>query len=228
MADYEDTASKTIKEVGEALTGEGLAVAGGLVLASFLGRQVQNMVKTDAAVTAAPTLQNYAYAWGGNNLPKLAGWYLLRNRATTEMTKDIKKAFAGSVVFDTVMRLTNNGTNPSSATIGGYEVLGNGSDSPRMIAGAGTNADVQRLIQENTALRTELNKALQQAAAAGIVPLPDPATRQRRYGSMEEQLAAQAAAAAGLQTPPGERQRRFGSMAGEGAMSDLTARFGML
>lgn len=217
MADYTELGGRTLKDVGQALTGEGLGVALGLLGAGFVGRQVQNRVKTDAEVAAAPTITNYAYAWGGNNIPKLAIWYLLRKYATSEVTIDAKKAVAGSVVFDTLMRIFNNGQNPATAIVGGYEVLGNGGETIHG-AGAGTTAnDIQNLIQENSALRGELNKAVDKLAAAGIpIALPDgPVKRRQRFGTMDEEA---------LQTP---RQRRFGIMKDSG-LTDLTARFGML
>lgn len=215
MADYTELGGRTLKDVGQALTGEGLGVALGLIGAGFVGRQVQNSVKTDAEVAAAPTITNYAYAWGGNNIPKLAMWYLLRKYATSEVTIDAKKAVAGSVVFDTLMRIFNNGQNPASATIGGYQVLGNGGET---IQGAGTTTeDIQRLVKENSALRAELNKAVDKLATAGIpIALPDgPEKRRQRFGTMDEET---------LQTP---RQRKFGIMNDSG-LTDLTARFGML
>lgn len=209
MADY-GLGSTTLKEVGHALTGEGLGVAVGLIGAGFLGRRVQNYFITDAQVTADPTLMNYVKAWAGNNGPKLALWYFMRDRARSELTIDAKKAVAGSVVFDTIMRGFNKGTNPATAIVGGYEVLGNGG---RMQA-AGTSGDVQRVIQENSALRTELSHALQRLAQEGISVM-DEKTR-RKYAQMDEGIA--------LQTP---RQKKF-AFAGETGLADLTARFGML
>lgn len=209
MADY-SIGEKTLKEVGEALTGEGLGVAVGFAGASALGRIIQNMYYTDAQVAAAPSLTSYAKAWGGNNIPKLAVWYILRNRATSELTIDAKKAVAGSVVFDTLMRGLNSGTNPASASIGGYQILGNGP----VRSAAGNSGDVQRLIQENSGLRTELNKALQKLADAGML---DEQSR-RRFAQMPGEEGT-------LQTP---RQRKY-AFAGESTgMADLTAHFGML
>jgi hypothetical protein len=212
MADY---GSKTLGDVKEALTGEGLGVALGLIGAGFVGRQVQNYFMTDAQVTASPTITNYLEAWAANNGPKLGIWYMMRNRATSELMVDAKKAVAGSVVFDTIMRLFNQGTNPATATVGGYEVLGNGGRTQA----AGGSGDIQRVIQENSALRNELNNALQRLAAAGVnVSLPDPESRRRRYGAMDEGV---------LQTPAGARQKRYGIMNDSG-LTDLTAHFGML
>jgi hypothetical protein len=210
MVDYEALSKRTLGEVQEALTTSGVGVAGGLVLGGAIGRFVQNKVKSDADVTAAPTIGNYAMAWGGNNVPKLALWYLTRRYASSELTIDGRKALMGSVVFDTLMRLLNKGINPASAYIGTYQVLG--SSEPGQ--GGAPAGDVQKLIQENSALRAELNKALERLGEAG---LPDgPEARRRRYGAMPEES---------LQTP---RQRRYAFMGENSGLSDLTARFGML
>lgn len=209
MVDYEALSQRTLGEVKEALTTSGVGVAGGLVLGGAIGRFVQNKVKSDADVTAAPTLGNYAMAWGGNNVPKLALWYLTRRYASSELTIDGRKALMGSVVFDTLMRLLNKGINPASAYIGTYQVLGS-SDAGT----PGPAGDVQRLIQENSALRAELNKALERLGEAG---LPDGAEiRRRKYGAMPEES---------LQTP---RQKRYSFMGESSGLTDLTARFGML
>lgn len=210
MVDYEALSKRTLGEVKEALTTSGVGVAGGLVLGGAIGRFVQNRVKSDTDVTAAPTLGNYAMAWGGNNVPKIALWYLTRRYASSELTIDGRKALMGSVVFDTLMRLLNKGINPASAFIGTYQVLGS-SDVGTPGAPAG---DVQKLIQENSALRAELNKALERLGEAG---LPDGAeTRRRKYGAMPEES---------LQTP---RQKRYSFMGESSGLTDLTARFGML
>lgn len=213
MVDYEGLSRRTLGEVGEALTTSGIGVTGGLVLGGAIGRFIQNKVKTDADVTAAPTLGNYAMAWGGNNVPKLALWYLSRKYATSELTVDGRKALMGSVVFDTLMRLLNKGINPASAFVGTYQVLGS-SDAGTPGTAAG---DVQKLIQENDALRAELNKALKRLGEAGVETMPDgPEARRRRYGAMPEES---------LQTP---RQRRYAFMGENSGLTDLTARFGML
>lgn len=211
MADYGELGTRTLGEVGRALTTEGVGVVGGLLLAGFIGRQVQNRVTSDAEVLASPTLGNYLKAWGGNNVPKIALWYLMRRYdAGTELTADAKKAVMGSVGLDTVARLFNKGINPLSINIGGIEFLG-GCGS---VQGAGVPTDVQHLIQENKALRAELNKAMEKL---GVEQLPDgPEKRRRTFGSMEEEA---------LQTP---RQRKFAFAGESSGMADLTAKFGML
>lgn len=174
--DWEQLRERTLGEVGTALVTEGAGVAGGFVGAAFVGRQIQNMVKPDPTGGAPFTsITDAAIAWSANNVPKILIWYLTRGYSlepgevatpTKEAISDARKAFAGSVVFDTLMRLSNGGANPASASIMGWQVLGSGTP-PEVQKSA--QADVQRLIQENSALRTELNKALQRLATQPVV-----------------------------------------------------------
>lgn len=208
MVDYEALSTRTLGEVGRELTTSGAGVAGGFVLGGALGRFIQNKVKSDADVAVTPTIGNYAMAWGGNNVPKIALWWISRRYATSELTIDGRKALMGSIVFDSLMRLLNKGINPASAYIGTYQVLGS---SDAGTPGAPTG-DIQKLIQENSALRAELNKALERFGEAG---LPDAEARRRKYGAMPEEL----------QTP---RQKRYAFMREGTGLTDLTAKFGML
>ncbi len=179
--DWEQIRERTLGEVGEALVTEGGGVAVGFVGASFIGRQSQNIIATvypgasDTGISANPWV-NGPIAWIVNNAPKAAIWYLTKSYAiepgevatpAKEAISDARKAFAGSIVFDTLMRLANGGPNPASASIYGWQVLGSG-QSPETQKAA--QADVQRLIQENSALRTELNKALQRLASQPVAP----------------------------------------------------------
>lgn len=197
---------------------EVVPAVGGFGLAGVVGRQIQNRVKPDAAVVG---LTDGLYAWGGNNVPKLIAWLLLRGRAAPGSALAIANlGIVTSVGFDTLMRLLNSGRNPATATIMGWQVLGESQGGPGVAGGAlagASAADIQRLLQENGDLRVELTKALQKLAAAGIQVLPDAEARRRRYGAMEPEIA--------LEIP---RQKKFGIMGDKGAMSDLTARFGML
>lgn len=181
--DWEALRERTLGEVGTTLAAEGLGVAGGFVGAGFVGRQVQNMVKNDIDVT---DLTSATMAWLGNNVPKAAIWYLLRRYAEVEpgetvtpmkeVTIDVKKSMAGSIFFDTIMRLLNGGKNPASASIYGWQVLGSGQAADTQKSSQ-TQADIQRLIQENSALRAELNKALQRLATQPVAP-PAPVVQQ--------------------------------------------------
>lgn len=212
--DWEALGESTLTEVTHSLVTDGFGTAGGFLAAGFVGRQLQTLTgQTDDKVTGLMTLESL-YAWLANNGPKMAVWYLTKGyAATSEVVADARKAMMGSVVFDTILRLTNNGINPASVVIPGIgQVLGSGTGGV-----ASSPQDVNRLIQENTALRTELNKALQrlasqpgvqpgmigQAEGPIVQPLPTPPhvqERQKRYGAMQP-------------TNVQERQKKYGSMA---------------
>lgn len=177
--DWEQLREITLGEAATSLITSGAGTAAGFVGAGFIGRQIQNMVKPDpeedGVIVAHASITDAMMAWGSNNLPKLAIWYLARGYAlgpgeavtpTKEAVSDARKAFAGSIVFDTLMRLLNGGSNPASAKLFGWQVLSQ-EQSPKIQKSA--QADVQRLIQENSALRAELNKALQRLA---VPPTP--------------------------------------------------------
>jgi hypothetical protein len=166
--DWEQLREKTLGEVGTVLATEGIGVAGGFIGAAFIGRQVENfLVKTP--VTATSSLTDKIIAWGANNIPKLALWWLSKDYAIEpgevvtpmkEVLADGRKALAGSIAFDTILRLANSGVNPAKAELWGWEVL---KDDKEL--SSSQKSDVQRLIKENSALRAELNKALQKLAA---------------------------------------------------------------
>lgn len=181
--DWEQLREKTLGEVGTSLVAEGAGVTAGFIGAAIVGRQIQNRVKSDTAVEADPTATNKIMAWSANNVPKIALWYLLKKYTTVEpgevltpmkeATVDAKKAVSGSIIYDTIIRLANGGRNPGDVRLWGYSVM---SPEPHKSAQSPvqstSQADIQRLIQENSALRAELNKALQRLAQP---PLPAPA-----------------------------------------------------
>jgi hypothetical protein len=199
--DWEALRERTLGEVGTTLATEGIGVAGGLVGASFVGRQIERVVmgkaQGEATVASTDPLTTKIYAWAANNVPKLAGWYLLRNYAriepgemvtpTKEITVDAKKAFAGSFVFDTLIRLSNHGVPVGPVSFMGIDWLGEDAKQAQTQSTA-LQADMQRLIQENSALRSELNKALQRIASGPAIapaqqvvqtaPIPPQATVQ--------------------------------------------------
>jgi len=211
---YGNLKQVTLGEAGTVLVAEGAGVATGFIGGAFVGRQVQNLVKKDEEIVNAT---DKLLAWSANNVPKLAIWWMARDLREEGLLgtaiDDGRKAFAGSVVFDTLMRLTNGGKNPATASLFGFQILDQKAGVPR-------GGDVQRVLQENSALRTELNKALQRLAAQpaprAVTPqvavqrtalqsntliTPEVAERQRRFGAMQ-------------QTPPyiQEREKRFGFM----------------
>lgn len=176
--DWEQLRERTLGEVGTALVSEGLGVTGGFIGAAIVGRQIQNRVKSDDAVLADPTASNKVMAWSANNVPKLAMWYLLKRYADVEpgealtpmkeATVDAKKAISGSIIYDTIIRLANGGTNPGDVKLWGYQIMSGGPQKSVQ----SSQADTQRLIQENSALRAELNKALQRLATPAVAQAP--------------------------------------------------------
>jgi hypothetical protein len=170
--DWEGLREKTLGEVANTLVSEGVGVGAGFIGASTIGRRVEDYMQP----TLDPTSwMSIIKGWSYNNVPKLAIWYVIRKYVpetpetrTQEMMMDAKKAIAGSVVFDTLLRASNHGVPVHDPS--GYKLLG-GKGEPVRTAAA-PQADTQRLIQENSALRTELNKALQRLAAPAPAPQP--------------------------------------------------------
>jgi len=220
--DWEQLEEKTLGQAASLLVAEGAGTATGFIGGAALGRQIQNLVKKDEEIVNAT---DKVLAWSANNVPKLAVWWMARGlkpggEVLNTAIDDGRKAFAGSVVFDTLMRLSNGGKNPATASIFGYQILGKEAKE------SGGN-DVQRVLQENSALRGELNKALQRLAAQPTAPRvtmtpqtiapyidvypkgtnvvqpmnQEVAERQRRFGAMQ-------------QTPPivQEREKKYGFM----------------
>jgi len=245
VMNYGNLKQVTLGEAGTVLVAEGAGVATGFIGGAFVGRQVQNLVKKDEEIV---DMTDKLLAWGANNVPKLAIWWMARDLGKEEgllgtAIDDGRKAFAGSAVFDTLMRLTNGGKNPATASLFGYQILGKE-------AGGARGSDVQRVLQENSALRTELNKALQrlatqpapravpqaapqatpQAAPGAATPVidvypkvsntahltaPEVAERQRRFGAMQ-------------QVPPRvqEREKKFGFMQTPPAVAERERKYG--
>ena len=199
--DFEELKRVPLGDVASAIVKEGGAVTGGLLVAGFAGRQAENLLMGATPVTPTSTLIDKAKAAGANLAPKVVGWYLLKHR--TGVAEDVKKGIVTSAAFDLLMRLTNSGVNPATATVAGYQVLGDGS-----IIGVGS-ADasaVQKLVQENGSLRAELNRLretgvqVQQVPYAAQTPM-DPRLPPYVGGGIS-----------GMVIPPAERDRRFAFM----------------
>ncbi len=187
---------KTLGEVASTLATEGIGVGAGFIGASTIGRRIEDYLMGTTIIIPASSITDKVKGWAYNNVPKVLIWYLLRNYASVapgepmttgkEILVDAKKAIAGSVAFDTILRLVNSGVpvhDPSGyKLLGGQNTGANKTLAPAPApapAQANLQADVQKLIQENSALRTELNKALQRLAStpapAPFVQTPAPA-----------------------------------------------------
>jgi hypothetical protein len=173
--DWEQLKERTLGEVGTSLVAEGAGVTAGFIGAAIVGRQIQNRIKSDDAIV---TSTDKIMAWTANNVPKIALWYLLRKYTTVEpgevltplkeATVDAKKSISGSIIYDTIIRLAHGGKNTGDLRLWGYQIM---SGEPQKSVQS-SSADIQRLIQENSALRAELNKALQRLATPAVPPAP--------------------------------------------------------
>lgn len=213
--DFSELKSLPFGDALNAVVSEGGATTAGVFVAGFLGRKGQTIFKKpDSAVV---TGTDKMLAWAYNNGPKVAAWYLLRRKTLLgTASEDVNKGIVTSVAFDTVMRLLNDGKNPATASIYGYQVLGED-------AGVGSDAGtVQRLVQENSMLRSELAKRSVQVQQTPMDPrLPPyvgssaipPAERERTYGFMQPAIPGKA----GLPPRAESRQVRYG-FAGETAV----------
>lgn len=229
--DFEELRKIPFGDVVKAIVTEGGATASGFIGAGVLGRRIQAMVKPDAEIV---TGMDKVYAWAGNNGLKALAWYFLRGRPVLGVaSEDFNKGIVTSVAFDTIMRLSHGGKNPATATLFGYEALGDGS-----MVGAG-DATVSRLLTEVSALRAENARlrsggvAVQQVPYAAQTPMDPrlppyvggeltaqvvpPAERERKYAFMQPAIP-------GVTRTPGaaEREKKYGFASGTPNMSAMT------
>lgn len=117
MAEYREKVS-----IGEAAKDTAM-IGGGFIVAGFAGRYVEEKAKP--GVTAASSTTDKVIAGAANNAPKLALYYLL---SKVKMT-GAAAAMVGSVGYDVLIRLTNQGINPANinVNIGGkaYRIMNN-------------------------------------------------------------------------------------------------------
>lgn len=219
--DFGTLGEKTLGQVATTLTAEGLGMGVGFLGAGFVGRNVQNLVKKDEAIVS---LTDKLLAWGSNNVLKIGIWYALRGYETKvapgtvmeEITADAKKAVAGSVMLDTLMRLTHKGVNPMRLNLFGIDFL-SGKEIASMDDGR-----KQRLLEENGQLRQLYNDAMKRLTTASTptvqvqqVPYaaqpfpPGQAERERKHAFMEPDVSSAV-------TPPAieARERRYGFASG--------------
>lgn len=195
--DFEELRRLPLGDAVKAIVTEGGATAGGFVGAGVLGRRIQSMIKSDAEIV---TTVDKGKAWLGNNGPKIAAWYFLRGRPVLgTASEDFNKGIVTSVAFDTLLRLMNDGRNPASATVMGYEALGESNGQ----TGAASNEAVQRLVQENASLRNELGRM--KGAGSQI--------QVQQVSPMDPRLPPYVGSSA---ITPGERERKYAFMPGMG------------
>ncbi len=133
---------------------DGVSVTAGFVSSGFLGNEVEKRVKV---VTESSSWKDKGIAYVANNAPKVAELLVLDMLGSGHEIDVAKIGIVGNVITDTLVRASNKGVN--NGKLFGYNIL------DRSVKTGASNTDVQRLIQENSGLRTELNKALQRLAA---------------------------------------------------------------
>jgi hypothetical protein len=218
---FEELKRVPLGDAFTAIAQEGGAVTAGLLGAGMVGRQVENML-VRVPVTPTSTVTDKVVGWAANNVPKALAWYVLKGKVPA----DVQKGIVTSAAFDTLMRLLNEGVNPATASVMGYQVLGDG----KIVMGAADTNTVQRLVQENSTLRTEVAKLkgtnVQQVAYqegpysprlppyVGSQQVIPPAERERKFAFMQPAIP-------GLPRPPGiaERERKYGFAGEVSAMS---------
>ena len=238
----------SVGEVATTVATEGGAVVAGLVGAGFAGKQFENIVKPGVLPTS-PMLDK-AIAYLGNNGPKVVLYMLLKGqgeRGIGGYGKDMGKGVLGSVVMDTLMRSGNNFAPGTTFKLFGYDIM-SGSENTNVTPQMQQN--MQKVLQENSSLRQQLNGALQRIASASpnvnVTPIrtaqpqtiyaPPPPDHDRAYGMMQTTPESENRREEfGAMTPPieDERNRNFGQMnkaqlnfAGE--TDNIASAFGML
>ncbi len=225
---------QTLGEVASTLATEGTGVGLGFIGANTVGRRIEDWLLKGTVIIPTSTMTEKVKGWAYNNVPKAIMWYVLRRytevtpgetlTASKEITVDAKKAIAGSITFDTLLRLVNHGVplhDPSKWKLLG----GSGEETSTNANRQNQSGDIQKLIQENSALRGELNKALQRLASGIQQPWippqtvqepPEAAERRRRFGSMPTEVA----------QPPivYDREKKFGFMRNDEGIAKM---FGM-
>jgi hypothetical protein len=213
--DFSELKRLPLGDAVNAVVSEGGATVGGFIGAGALGRRFQAALgSTDSAiVTTMDGLKAAAY----NNGPKIAAWYILRGKNLFGgATPDVEKGIVTNVAFDLLMRALNKGVNPATATIFGYQAMGEGNSG----AGSGnvSATDVQALIQKNAALEAEVGRL------RGAGPVLNPDARQRKYKFMP---GTSSAGEPGAPLTPGvrARQKRYG-FAGEQSAAGVASKPG--
>jgi hypothetical protein len=197
---------------------EAVGVAAGFGIAGYTGQFFESRFKPNVDSTSSTGDKLTALAV--NNVPKLALWLGMRMKTPGSakdmadlMWVDARKGVIGNVGLDIFLRAVN-GLAPPDMNMG-RKVLG--------------QKDAQRLIQENTALRENYNKALAKLSEVTGMQIQAPRATAKT---------APASPASGeLQTPrqkkyafmpgPAARQRKYNFM-GEVDEKNIAAAHGML
>lgn len=222
--EFGDTFTRRSGEMMTTALAEGGGIAIGFLGAGAIGKWTENYVKPNVVPTSPTT--DKIVAWIVNNAPKIGAWYLVHNygprgtpRNMTElMTVDAKKAMFASVVVDSIMRATNKGAPGVGFKLFGIQLMpgeGVSGTNPNPQLQANLQANLHKVIQENSSLRGQLNQALAKLASNPQIiatPYPD---HDRKYGMMQT-------------TPEAENRRKeFGAMESP-IIDERNTRFGQM
>jgi hypothetical protein len=182
---FEDMKNMSVGKVVTTAGLEGGAVVGGLFGSGLVGKISENLVKK--GVVPASPMSDKVLAYVANNLPKVGVWYFFRSQSEgpkgmlkdyEPYAKDVAKGAIGSLVLDTVVRLGNNYAPRTLFTIYGYDVLGNQASGNNNVTPE-MQQNMQKVLQENSSLRNQLNSALQRVASASPNVTVTPMTQVR-------------------------------------------------
>lgn len=241
---FETATQRSGQAVTTALV-EGGAVIGGLFIGGMVGKRVENAFKK--GVTTTSPIGDKVLAYAANNIPKGLAWYLIKEygedkgaNAQTDMAKammvDARKGLMASVALDTFGRATNKMA-PKAFKLWGVDIMGGESSQSGNTQALTSN--LQRMVQENSSLRGQLNQAMAKLASAPTVQvreLAPPQSHDTRFGMMASTPEAENRRKNyGSMAPPAieERERRYGAMnrAGlnfAGEQDTVAAMYGML
>lgn len=212
-----------VGDVGYRAAQEGIGVAAGFGVAGYTGYFFENKFKPN--VDAFSSTGDKLTALAVNNIPKVALWLGMRMKTPSTvkdmsdmMWVDARKGVIGSVGLDVGLRLMNHLAPPDLNL--GRKVLG--------------QKDAQRLIQENTALRENYNKALAKLSEVTGMQIQAP----RATAKITPTSPGAPTSGGELQTPrqkkyafmpgPAARQRKYNFMGQEVDERNIAAAHGML
>lgn len=184
-----------VGDVSHRAAQEGIGVAAGFGVAGYTGSFFESRFKP--GVDAFSSTGDKLTALAVNNVPKLALWLGMRMKnpgkdMSDMMWADAQKGVIGNVGLDVFLRAVNHLAPPDMNM--GRKVLG--------------QKDAQRLIQENTALRENYNKALAKLSEVTGMQIQAPKAKLATPGAPGSPAGGE------LQTP---RQKKYAFMPGPAA-----------
>jgi hypothetical protein len=246
MAMTFETARQKLGQSASTALIEGGAVIGGLFIGGMAGKRVEKVFKS--GVTTSSPMQDKILAYVANNATKGLIWYGIkkyvedptadaRTDMPTAMLVDGRKGLMASIALDTFGRITNQFA-PKPFRVWNIDIMGE--DASRSNGNVQQlQSNVQRMVQENSSLRSQLNQAMSKLASAPTVnvrELAPPQSHDTRFGMMQSTPEAENRRKNyGAMAPPliEERERRFGAMnkAGlqfAGETDSVASMYGML